>query len=93
MGGYIGSRQTTVKVSLPAFPRRPAQLGQGGGGAVGGKPHQAATAESTRCLLRAAQQLRDGLANHRPQSSSASRLTAGAAGFFTFIQQSVRPER
>ena len=27
------------------------------------------------------------------QSSSASRLTAGAAGFLTFTQQSARPER
>ena len=31
--------------------------------------------------------------NHRPQSSSASRLTAGAAGFLTFTQQSARPDR
>jgi len=28
-----------------------------------------------------------------PHSSSASRVTAGAAGFLTFSQQSVRPER
>jgi hypothetical protein len=30
---------------------------------------------------------------HRPQSSPASRLTAGAAGFFDFIQCRERPER
>ena len=30
---------------------------------------------------------------HRPQSSSASRRTAGAFGFLTFIQWGERPER
>ena len=30
---------------------------------------------------------------YRPHSSSASRATAGAAGFLTFSQRSVRPER
>ena len=33
------------------------------------------------------------LAGHRPQSSSASRLTAGASGFFDLIQSGDRPER
>jgi hypothetical protein len=32
-------------------------------------------------------------AAHRPQSSSASRLTAGAAGFLNLSQSLVRPER
>ncbi len=31
--------------------------------------------------------------DQRPQSSSASRLIAGAAGFLTLTQQSARPER
>jgi hypothetical protein len=30
---------------------------------------------------------------YRPQSSSASRFTAGAAGFFIFNQSGERPER
>jgi hypothetical protein len=33
------------------------------------------------------------LAVHHPQSSSASRLTAGAAGFLNLSQSGERPER
>jgi hypothetical protein len=35
----------------------------------------------------------EAVIGQRPQSSSASRLTAGAAGFLTLTQQSARPER
>ena len=36
---------------------------------------------------------RYGIDGHRPQSSSASRFTAGAAGFLLLIQSGERPER
>ena len=53
----------------------------------------AAIAWATRMLLADPAGVVARLAPHQFHSSSASRVTAGAAGFLTFTQQSARPER
>ena len=72
----------------PAMNRADAQAGglSMAGGLRRGPPHT--------INARAVDWFQRPLLRHRilPQSSSASRLTAGAAGFLTLIQLSARPE-